>query len=60
MKKNTYTLYIMHYITKVLQSIGLSNNTPINKNIKDNHLLSKPQFYKNISTSESMVVTPNK
>ena len=50
----------MHYITKVLQSIGLSNNTPINKNIKDNHLLSKPQFYKNISTSESMVVTPNK
>lgn len=58
--KKIHTLYIMQYITQVLQSIGLSNNTPTNKNIKDNLLLSKPQFYKNISTSESMVVTPKK
>ena len=47
-----HTLYIMHYITQVLQSIGLSNNTPTNKNIRDNLLLSKPQYYKNISTSQ--------
>ena len=50
----------MHYITQVLQSIGLSNNKPANKNIKDNLLLSKPQFYKNISASESIVVSIKK
>ena len=50
----------MHYITQVLKSIGLSNNKPTNKNIKDNLLLSKPQFYKNISTSQSILVPPKK
>ena len=50
----------MNYITQVLKSIGLSNNTITNKNINDNLLLSKPQYYKNISTSESMVVSSKK
>ena len=58
MKKINIHYISMHYITQVFKSIGLSNNTPQNKNIKDNFLLSKPQYYKNIS--HSMVISPKK